>query len=232
MVKKWVVGIETLACIAVRLPQTAYVGLVLSLQAKWLYTCRFVPSAGQYLEPVELALCKKFIPALLQVSEPVGDVFCQLLSHWVKMGRIAIKNPVTFAPHLHQCSMDASNILVKVLHNGGGLNAKDHKAVVKAAGNAVCKARLKGEEENLEGLKSSGGRKMAKRLDQMGKTGAWLSVIPNCFDGTELLWEEFQDNLVICYGLRPRGVPEHCNGCREPFTVKHALSCKKGGFVG
>ncbi len=116
---------------------------------------------------------------------------------------------------------------MKALHNEGGLNAEAHKAVVKVAGNAACKARLKMEEENLEGLKSSGGRKMAKRLGQMGKTGAWLSVIPNCFDGTELLREEFQDNLAIRYGLRPRGLPKHCNGCREPFTVEHGLSCRR-----
>jgi hypothetical protein len=137
MVKKWVTGIETLARIAVRFPQTAYAGLVSSLQAKWQYICRIVPSAGQYHEPVELALCMKFIPALLQVSEPVDDVICQQLSHGLKMGGIAIKNPITSAPHLHQCSMDASNILVKALHNRGGLNAKAHKAVVKAAGNAA-----------------------------------------------------------------------------------------------
>jgi hypothetical protein len=108
MVKKWMVGIETLARIAVRFPQTAYTGLVSSLQAKWQYICRVVPGVGQNLELVESALCKKFIPALLQVSEPVDDVFCQLLSHGVKMGRIAIKNPITSAPHLHQCLMDAS----------------------------------------------------------------------------------------------------------------------------
>jgi hypothetical protein len=193
-------GIETLARIAVRFPQTAHAGLVSSLQAKWQYICRVVPGAGQYLELVESALCEKFLPVLLQVSEPVEDVFCQLLSHGVKMGRIAIKNPITSTPHLHQCSMDASNILMKALHNGGGLNAEAYKAVVKAAGNAACKARLKGEEKNLKRLKSSGGRKMAKHLGQMGETGVWLSVIPNHFDGTELLWEEFQDNLTICYG--------------------------------
>ncbi len=47
-----------------------------------------------------------------------------------------------------------------------------------------------------------------------------------------MLQEEFQDNLAIRYGLRPRGLPERCDGCREPFTVEHGLSCKKGGFVG
>jgi hypothetical protein len=44
--------------------------------------------------------------------------------------------------------------------------------------------------------------------------------------------KEFQDNLAICYGLRPRGLPECCDGCNDPFSVKHGLSCKKGGFVG
>ncbi len=148
------------------------------------------------------------------------------------MGGIAIKNPVTSALHLHRCSMDASDILVKALHNGGGLNAEAHKAVVKAAGNAACKARLEGEEENLEGLESSGGRGVAKPLSQMGETGVWLSVIPNRFAATKLSREEFQDNLTICYGLHPRGLPERCDGYREPFTVEHGLSCKKGGFVG
>ncbi len=96
MVKKWVAGIETLACIAVRFLQTAYTGLVSSLQAKWQYICHVVPGVGQYLEPVELALCKKYIPAFLQVSEPVDDVFCQLLSLGVKMGRIAISRTPSF----------------------------------------------------------------------------------------------------------------------------------------
>ena len=66
----------------------------------------------------------------------------------------------------------------------------------------------------------------------MGKMGAWLSAIPNRFDGTELSREEFQDNLAIRYGLCPRGLPECCDGCNEPFLVEHGLSCKRGGFVG
>ncbi len=69
-------------------------------------------------------------------------------------------------------------------------------------------------------------------MEQMGKTGAWLSAIPNCFDGTKLSREEFQDNLAIRYGLRPRGLPECCDGCNKPFSVEHGLSCKKGAFVG
>ncbi len=231
-VKKWVARIGILARIALRFPQMAYAGLVSSLQAEWQYLCHVVPGAEQFLGPIESAICKKFIPALLQVSEPVDEALHQLLSHGVKSGGIAICNPIVSAPPLHQCSVDACDILIKALQDGGGLNAEAHKATVKAAGNEACRARLKGEQDTLDGLKERGGRKIAKRLERMGKTGAWLSVIPNRFDGTELTREEFQDNLAICYGLHPRGLPERCDGCNKPFTVEHGISCKKGGFVG
>jgi hypothetical protein len=100
-VKKWVAGVEILARIALRFPQTAYVGLALSLQAEWQYICCIVLGAEHYVGPIETAICEKFIPALLQVSDPVDDTFCQLLSQGVKMGGLALRNPVASAPLLH-----------------------------------------------------------------------------------------------------------------------------------
>jgi hypothetical protein len=69
------------------------------------------------------------------MSETVDEALRQLLSHGVKSGGIAIPNPVVSAPLLHQSSVNACNILIKALQDGGGLNAEAHKAVVKAAGN-------------------------------------------------------------------------------------------------
>jgi len=227
-VKKWAAGVEILASIASRFPQTAYAGLASSLQAEWQYICRVVPGAEHYLGPIETAIREKFIPALLQVSDPVDDTLRQLMSQGVKTGGLALRNPTTSAPILHQSSVDACDLLVKALQDGGGFSAEAHRACVREAGNQARQARLKAEAAYLDGLKVSGGRKMAKRLERMGETGAWLSVIPNRFDGTELSREEFQDNLAIRYGLRPRGLPERCDGCNEPFSVEHGLSCKKG----
>jgi hypothetical protein len=51
--------------------------------------------------------------------------------------------------------------LIKALQDGEGLNAEAHKAVVKAAGSEARTARLKEEQVNLDGLKESGGRKVA-----------------------------------------------------------------------
>jgi hypothetical protein len=185
-VKKWVAGIGIRAHIASRLPQTVYAGLVSSLQSEWQYLCRVIPGAEQFLGPIESAICEKFFPPLLQVSEPVVDeALCQLLSHGAKSGGIAICNPIISAPPLHQCSVNACDILIKALQDGGGLNAEAHKAVVKAVGSEARTARLKEEQVNLNGLKESGGRKVAKHLEWMSETGTWQSVIPNHFDNSK-----------------------------------------------
>ena len=231
-VKKWVAGIEILARIASRYPQAAYAGLVSSLQAEWQYISRVVPGAERFLGPIENAICTKFIPALLQVSDPVDDKLRQLLSQGVKQGGLALRNPVTSAPLLHQSSKEACEVLVKALHENGELSADGHKACVREAGDRARKLRVKEEEASLEEMKRRDGRKVAKRLERTKETGAWLSCVPNRFDGTEVSGEEFFDNLAIRYGLRPRGLPERCDGCNEPFSVEHGLSCKKGGFVG
>ena len=127
-------GIGILACIASMFPQTAYTGLVSSLQSKWQYLCRVVPGAKQFLGPIESAMCETFIPALLQVSEPVDEALCQLLSHGVKSGGIAIRNPIISAPLLHQCSVNACDILIKALQDGGGLNARPTKPLSRWRG--------------------------------------------------------------------------------------------------
>jgi hypothetical protein len=205
--------------------------VVSSLQAEWQYISRVVPGAERFLGPIEKTICEKFIPALLQVSDPVDDKFRLLLSQGVKQGGLALRNPVTSAPLLHQSSTDACELLVKALLENGELCADGHKACVREAGDRARKVRIKEEEVSLDEMKKRDGRKVAKRLDRTGETGAWLSCIPNRFDGTELSSEEFFDNLAIRYGLRPRGLPERCDGCDEPFSVEHGLGCTKGGFV-
>jgi hypothetical protein len=205
-VKKWVAGVEILARIASRFPQTAYAGLALSLQAKWQYICRVVPGAEHYLGPIVTAICKKFIPALLQVSDPVDDTFRQLLLQGVKFGRLALWNPVTSAPHLHQSSVNACGILVKALHFGRGLNAKAHKACVREVGNQGCKARLQEEETYLKGGKLSGGRKTAKQLEQWARQG---------------------------HGYRPSPIAlrvQSCQGRSSKTTSPIATACALGAF--
>ena len=96
-----------------------------------------------------------------------------------------------------------------------GPNAEAHKAVVKAAGSEAHTARLKEEQVNLDGLKESGGRKVAKRLERMGETGTWLSVIPNRID------------LSSPIALTERS----CQGRTFKTTLPFAMVCAQGAFL-
>ena len=48
--------------------------------------------------------------------------------------------------------------------------------------------------------------------------------------GLALSKQEFRDSLRLCYDFPLADLPTHCI-YGDKFTVVHALSCKKGGFV-
>ena len=70
-----------------------------------------------------------------------------------------------------------------------------------------------------------------RRLLRGPDTGRWLNVIPNVRNDTGLTPIEFRDSLRLRLGLTPLGLPAKCDGCGCPFTVRHALQCKKGNLV-
>jgi hypothetical protein len=67
------------------------------------------------------------------------------------------------------------------------------------------------------------------------ETGQWLAVLPLAINGTKLLAQEYQDVLLLCYSLSysrsPGDLRSHCDGCRQKFSVRHVLDCKKGGLM-
>ena len=61
-VEAWSHGVRLLAKISRRHPQSAYAGLVMSLQSEWQYLQRTVPGVGTLMGPIEEALREKFSP--------------------------------------------------------------------------------------------------------------------------------------------------------------------------
>ena len=59
---------------------------------------------------------------------------------------------------------------------------------------------------------------------------SWLNAMPLTDQGLALNKQEFRDSLRLRYDLPLVDLPSHCT-CGDKFTVCHALSCKKGGFV-
>ena len=229
-VKLWEDGVKAIAQIARRYPQTAYAAFVFSLQAEWQYLCRLCPRAGPHLAPVEQAIRGALIPALLNLDSPIDDDLRRLLGQGVKRGGLALRDPGEGATRLYTASREATEPLVASLIGNSPLHHPHHIAKVRAAGRAAREEREEKEAAFMDTLGRQSPR-VKKRMGRMAETGAWLTLMPSRFDGTQLTAEEFRDNVALRYGLRPKDLPDRCDGCGEHLSIEHGLSCKKGGLV-
>ena len=192
-----------------------------------------MPGVGVHLEPAEAAIQQVFIPALLAVkSDSVNADFRQLLANGVKQCGLNIRDLSADAERLHQCLSEASVVLSKLMNDDSPLDYVAHKQCIQQVGTKARKERVESEVEFVESLPSRSSKVVKKRLERMGKTVAWLTVMPNLLNGTLLSAEEWRDNARLRYGLWPVGLCDRCDRCNAPFTIHHAISCKKGGSCG
>ena len=100
---------------------------------------------------------------------------------------------------------------------------------------------LKGEHQALktasvrsrmESIDSTLPSDLLRSVNQSRDKGAssWLTAVPLVDQGLVLNKQEFRDSLRLRYNMPLSDLPSKCV-CGEKYTVCHALSCKKGGFV-
>ena len=231
-IQDWVYGVERLARAAVRFPQTAYAGLAKSLQSEWQYLQRVIPDAGPAFAPVEQALREKFLPALMK--EAAGDYTDELREYSalpVRQAGIGVPNPVDTAATCYATSVASTAQLTASLCDGTDLDVDAYLREAKAARSAMMATRDTLGEGKLSQLLGGASARTKRRVNRAKRTGVWLTAMPETLNGTDLSAEEFRDSLRLRYGLPPRTLPSKCDGCSQPFSVEHALSCKTGGLV-
>ena len=72
---------------------------------------------------------------------------------------------------------------------------------------------------------------VARHLQRVTKTGAWLMVKALILNRMELGAKEWRDALFLQYGLEPPDLPNYCDVCNTKFSIYHALDCKRGVLV-
>ena len=70
----------------------------------------------------------------------------------------------------------------------------------------------------------------ANDLAQLNGASIWLTALPLKEEGYVLNKREFFDALWFRYCWEFKRLPRNC-ACGKPFSVDHALSCLKGGFI-
>ena len=194
-IDKWVAGIRILGRAAKKYPQTAYSGLVRSLQTEWTYLQRVVPGTEAAFKPIEKALMEDFLPALLGDSIATAATLREQTCLPVRFSGLGIPNPVSNARFGHDLSVKMTASVSGTLRVGAPLNAmayaRESEKILRAA-NVDKELRL---ECNLAPLLAAADPAAARRMTRSRDTGAWLTAVPNLFNGTELSADEFRDSL-------------------------------------
>ena len=66
---------------------------------------------------------------------------------------------------------------------------------------------------------------------KLNDLSGWLTVLPMSQDHFDLTAQEFHDALALRHWKPLLNVPSNCDGCGSPFSLNHALICRKGGLI-
>ena len=66
---------------------------------------------------------------------------------------------------------------------------------------------------------------------KLNDLSGWLTVLSTSRDHFDLTAQEFRDALALRYRKPLLNVPSGCDGCGAPFSLDHALVCRKGGLI-
>ena len=229
----WAKGIRALSTVARSSPQCAFAGLQKSLQSEWMHLQRSLGGIGSAFAPVEEAISKHFLPALLGTdpNSPTPPDLRKLLSLPVKYAGIGIPFSTTSAECHHTTSTACTSLLTSSLLGHTTFSLRDHTSTMQQGRSAAKQSSLSRSDASLTALTSTMSKLRLRKILRNRETGAWLNVIPTIVNGMSLSKMEFRDGLRMRYGIGLEDLPSKCDGCGAKFSVEHALACKQGGLV-
>ena len=230
-VNDWVEELTNLANMAKTDPHSALCAFTHGLRHKWSYTMRTIDGISELLKPLEECIHTKFIPSL--IGKQVNQTERMLLSLPPRMGGLGIIDP----SQICQTEYENSRLLTRQLQDfilkqsfGGEIDQTEMKKLKYQ----ITKEREQRQTNKLEEVKTLLEDKPLKLrlLEAACERGAsnWLNILPLESDGFALNKQEFTDAIRLRYGWSLDRVPMNCP-CGSKFSVQHAMSCKKGGFV-
>lgn len=228
-VNDWIAQLNLLSEIGRIDPHSAYTAFVFGLKHKWTYLMRTIPDMSTFLEPLEIAIKTKFIPAIFgtDVSTEMRD----MLALPPKMGGLGIINPVkTSGEEFENSKLLTKNLtqLIEEQKHLITLDASEQKRITTL----ITKTREENQNNELDRLRRGMSERDERINDMARESGSsnWLTALPLKEYGFSLNKQEFKDSLALRYGTNIKGLPDFC-ACGLPFSIDHSMTCKRGGFV-
>lgn len=193
-VGKWVDSINNLTKAAHKYPQAVYSCFTKSLQCEWNYLQRVVPGCDDLYEELKTTINQVLIPAIF--GREVLQREYELLELPVRIGGMALKDPVKTASTNFNNSSNATVIMQHAIKTGDKLNVHEHnddvEKVLKVAKHFQAVKDEVQADAVIESFPQSQKRVIKRVVD--GKASSWLSVLPVARDGYDLTAQQFCDN--------------------------------------
>ena len=231
VVDGWVSELDRLTTIAEVQPQAAFAAFTKSLQFKWNYLQRLVPDCDALYKELEFNISNKFLPSVFgcEVSQAEGKLF----SLPARLGGLGISDPTEMNDVIFKCSRRATDLIVQSIKDDQVFEIGAHVNCLKEVKSETLESKTLLNVEKFETILShfDQPRQRAILRANKEKTSSWLTVLPLVKNHFDLSAGEFRDGLAIRYRKPLLNVPDICDGCSAPFSLSHALSCRKGGLI-
>ena len=226
---KWSGTMKKLSDIAKIQPHAAYAAFVHGIRNQWSYLMRTTPDLEELLHPLEEAIARDFLPAL--IGREVTDEVRELLALPARLGGLDISIPTRKSSNEYDASTTVTQPLVAAIIN----KEMNYDAWVedeqKEAKSKVKQQRKAHREQEVADVRVKIPQEMKRNVDMAQEKGAsaWLTAIPRADYDFALHKGDFRDALCIRYQWTPPRLPSQC-ACGQGFSVSHAMDCPRGGF--
>ena len=215
---RWKGELKALSEIARSQPHAAYTVFSNGYKSKFTYFMSTIESFEDYVDPIQEAIDDLLLSTLFGQTEPLPSDLRQLVTLTPAPLQFAASTLIT-APQIDSIT-GQSKFMVS-----GENSTEELKRQHQALKTASVKSRM-------ESIDSTLPSDLLRSVNQSRDKGAssWLTAVPLVDQGLVLNKQEFRDSLRLRYDMPLSDLPSKCV-CGEKYTVCHALSCKKGGFV-
>ena len=211
----------------------AYAAFQKGYKSKFTYFLRTIENFQQYVEPLDAVISDKLIPKMFGYDSPLIEIR-NLLSLNSSDGGLGFPIIAEEAEGQYKSSKLISLPLVESIIAQESIvrsSSADGRTSDELR-SADRKNKNEHKKETINAIDTSLPENLINYVKQARDKGAssWLNALPIEEMAFNLNKEQFRDALRLRYNLNLDNLPSTCP-CGERFDVRHALNCKKGGFI-
>ena len=199
-VKVWIGFVERLSLFAITQPHAAFSAFTRNLQSRWSFISRTVPDAADAFLPLEEAISRTFLPALLGRS--VNPLERALLALPARFGGLGISNPAKLCEHAYAASRTLAAPLTDLIRKQktsfDPTSLKTLQQETRSRLRKEADERARAELEKIE-RNASENLKLAIKIACEKGASCWLTARPLEAHSTILHKGDFRDAIRLRY---------------------------------